>query len=487
MIINRELRKSWDFNTNQECMQMVVSYVDKDGTIKFLTYNVPESEMFEWDYSKFDKNSVQGFMSWDMKPVRKVKAKKALSKERFYQILFDLNINGTINPIFENNIPTTYFWDIETDISDDGFPEAAIADMPITVMSWVHYPYVTVLGTKSLSKEEIEQTQHDINEHCKKFDNSPNYIFNYVYYQNETALLADFTINYLAKVPAVSGWNIWGFDWLYFYNRCEKLGIDLKQICPTGTFMTMKNDNGEIIKLPKHKLIYDYLACYKKWDRTVQPKESNKLDFVGDATCGVKKVQHKLSLKEMWEQQPREYIYYNAIDSILVEQIDKKIKTSSSMYGLASLTKAEVNEVFGTIASVEIVQNEYLYKERKVLPISTPKVSKREYEGAFVFKPNASVSKWVLGLDFASLYPSSIRQFNLSPETYLFKNKAHTRKTNEIKTFSGSVFTKDVEGFMPRLLTHFYGERKRHKKQMGIATDIANELQQIYNERLNKQ
>lgn len=237
--------------------------------------------------------------------------------------------------------------------------------------------------------------------------------------------------------------------------------------------------------MPKHKLIYDYLACYKKWDRTVKVKESNKLDFVGDATCGVKKVQHKLGLKEMWEQQPREYIFYNAIDSVLVEQIDKKIKTSSSMYGLANLTKAEVNEVFGTIASVEIVQNEYLYKEKKVLPVSTKKIPFREYEGAFVFKPEASISKWVLGLDFASLYPSTIRQFNLSPETYMFKNPAHTRKPNEIKTSSHSVFTKDIQGFMPRLLTYYYAERKRHKKEAGKAKSIAKQLKEIYKTRTN--
>ena len=381
------------------------------------------------------------------------------------------------------NYPNTYFWDIETDVSDDGFPQPQQANMPITVMSWVKFPNITVLGTKPLTAEEIQKTQDDIDEHCKNFKDSPKYKFNYVYYQTEYDMLVDFTTKYIPTAAAITGWNIWNFDWQYFYNRCEKFGIDLHCTSPTNELTTIKNDDGDIIKIPKHRLVYDYLACYKKWDRTVKVKESNKLDFVGEATCGVKKVQHQLSLKDMWQQQPREYIFYNAIDSVLVEQIDKKIKTSKSMYGLAALTRAEVIDVFGTISSVEIVQNEYLYKENKVIPISTQKNEFREYKGAFVFKPDAAISRWVLGLDYASLYPSTIRQFNLSPETYMFKNESYVRKDNEIKTSSGSVFTKEVEGFMPRILTHFYNERKRHKKEMKNANSIANKLKEIYNER----
>lgn len=488
MIISRELRKSWDMSTNEQCYQMVVSYVASDGTIKYMTYNLPNNELFEWDYSKKSDYYYPNFTSWDNKQVKRVKMKgENLSKERFYQILFDLNKNNQINDIFSLNYPETYFWDIETDISDDGFPLPQLANMPITVMSWVKFPNIVVFGTKPLTSEQIQKTEDDIREHCANFKDSPEYKFEYRYYPDEYSMLVDFTINYFAKAPAVTGWNIWGFDYLYYYNRCEKFGIDLKCLSPTQKMFAYRNDNGDMLKLPKHKLIYDYLACYKKWDRTVDVKESNTLDFVGYATCGVKKVQHQLSLKDMWEQQPREYIFYNAIDSVLVEQIDKKIKTSKAMYGLSALTKAEVMEVFGTIASVEIVQNEYLYRMNKVVPLSTKKHEFREYEGAFVFKPEPSISKWVLGCDYASLYPSTIRQFNMSPETYIFKNKNYIPKENEIKAASGSVFKRDEEGFMPMLLTSFYNKRKQHKKGMKTYGNIADELRKVYNERIKEQ
>lgn len=488
MIISREFRKSWDLQNNKECFQLVVSYVASDNKIKFMQYNLPDNELFEWNYAKKSDYYYPDYASYDNKPVKRVKMKgSSLSKERFYQVLFDLNKNNQIDDIFRNHHPETYFWDIETDISDDGFPQPQQANMPITVMSWVKYPNIVVFGTKQLSPDEIYRTEQDIHKHCENFKDSPKYNFEYRYYTNEYDMLVDFTNNYVIEAAAITGWNIFGFDYPYYYNRCEKLGIDIKIISPTKTFYAYKNDNGDIIKLPKHKLFYDYLSCYKKWDRTVKVKESNTLDFVGLATCGVKKVKHELGLKEMWEQKPREYVFYNAIDSVLVEQIDKKIKTSNAMYGLAGLTKAEVIEVFGTIASVEIVQNEYLYKMNKVIPLDVKKYDHREYEGAFVFKPEPSISKWVLGLDFASLYPSTIRQFNMSPETYQFKNNNYIRKNDEIKSASGAVFKRDEEGFMPMLLTSFYDKRRQHKKEMKNANNIANELKRVYNERTKEE
>lgn len=487
MIINRELRKSWDMSLNKECNQMVVSYVGSDGHIKFMTYNVPDYEMFEWDYAKQKNQIIPNYQSFDGKPVKRVPKKNSLSKERFYQILFDLNKNNQINAIFDNNIPETYFWDIENDINEDGTIDPNAASMPITVMSWVKFPEVIVFSTKELSSIQIDNIQNKIYKHCEKFEGSPKYKFIYKTYNSEYDMLLDFSVNHFRFADAVSGWNIWGYDWLYFYNRCEYLGIDLKSyICPTGQFHTVKNDNGDILKLPKHKLIYDYLSCFKKWDRSVEVKESYKLDFIGDAVCGVKKVQHKLGLKEMWEQTPDEYVFYNAIDSILVEQIHKKAKTANAMYGLANLTRAEVYEVFGTISSVEIVQNEYLYMENKVVPLSVQKNEFKEYEGAFVFKPDPGIHKWVLGLDYASLYPSTQRQFNISPETFKFKDKNYQSKNNEIKCASGSVFAKDFDGFIPKILTHFYNERKRHKKEMKKADSIVKSLEEIYNQRIKQ-
>jgi DNA polymerase elongation subunit (family B) len=115
------------------------------------------------------------------------------------------------------------------------------------------------------------------------------------------------------------------------------------------------------------------------------------------------------------------------------------------------------------------------------------RLSHRDYEGAYVFPPTPGVFKWVLGLDFASLYPTTQRQFNISPDTYLFTDKNYTPKENEIKTASGAVFTKEFEGFLPKILTDFYAQRKMHKKYMKNAYQKATELEMVLEERLKNE
>ena len=91
------------------------------------------------------------------------------------------------------------------------------------------------------------------------------------------------------------------------------------------------------------------------------------------------------------------------------------------------------------------------------------------YEGAFVFEPIPGVYKNVIALDFASLYPTTMRQFNISPDTFIKKDKDKSRKTtkpDQIKCCTGATYMRNVEGFMPKILTDFYKKRKGYKKEM---------------------
>ena len=103
-----------------------------------------------------------------------------------------------------------------------------------------------------------------------------------------------------------------------------------------------------------------------------------------------------------------------------------------------------------------------------------------------MFEPTPGVYKNLLTLDYASLYPTTIRQFNISPDTLLCKDKNHVRKDNEIKCCNGCVYTKDFEGFIPKILTDFYAKRKMYKKEMNIAEKEKNYLEDILKRRLKE-
>ena len=235
-----------------------------------------------------------------------------------------------------------------------------------------------------------------------------------------------------------------------------------------------------------HKCMYDYMELYKKHDRSISPKVSNKLDWVADKVLGVKKVVHQLGFKEMWERQKKEYVFYNAIDSVLVREIDKKLKTSSVMFGLASLMNVPVLSTYSSTKSIEIVQAEYLYRENKVFPVTKKDKEKKEYEGAFVFAPIPGIYRNVYCLDYASLYPTTMRQFNISPDTLLFKDKNHVPKDNEIKCTNGCVYTNEFEGFIPKILSDYFAKRKEYKKMMMKAEKEKYRLMEILKEREKK-
>ena len=94
--------------------------------------------------------------------------------------------------------------------------------------------------------------------------------------------------------------------------------------------------------------------------------------------------------------------------------------------------------------------------------------------------------KGVMCCDYASLYPTSIRQFNISPDTFLFKDKNFVPTENEIKCVSGAVYTNKYKGFIPKILDDFYAKRKQFKKKMTIAQEEGYELEEII-ERRKKQ
>ena len=59
-----------------------------------------------------------------------------------------------------------------------------------------------------------------------------------------------------------------------------------------------------------------------------------------------------------------------------------------------------------------------------------------------------------------------MRQFNISPDTFLFKDKNYVPTKDEIKCVSGAVYTNKFKGFIPKILDDFYSKRKEYKKKI---------------------
>lgn len=461
--------------------KFIISYIKKDGNIGFTQLNVPPSQQYIYMYSQKGRG-IPGLTSWDFKPVRKVPS-QFLNKYRMQEFFIDAGEDLTKH-LYEANVPKLSAIDIEVEVTDDGFAEPDLANNRITSICYSQYPDITVFGSKKLSGEDCKTIEDNINAHVKKYNKQ--YTFIYKYHENEADMIYDFLYNYVRLATLITGWNIWGYDWRYILNRCKKLNMDISWISPTGQWYPHKikdRNRDVIIMLPQHKLVVDYMTIYQKWDRTVEVKQNDTLDFVAEEALGIKKVKYPGTLQDLYNKDYSQYIFYNAVDGILIELLNEKLKTMMTFLGLANITRVEAMNAFSPIQMLEATLVRYAYPKGQVFPKREERSNREEYEGAFVFNPTPNMYSWVASFDFASLYPSIMRQFKISIENFLFKDKSYNAKESEIKTSSGAVFDASYEPLLSLILTDYYTQRKQAKSTSMIAEKEADQLQKILNKR----
>ena len=200
MIINTEIRDALT-EQGEPTRQLVLSYINSQGNVSFLTYNIPVNQLFQWRYAKRGDTPDRNFISWDFKRVVRTPIKGGyIDDQRIQQIILDLiAANPQVNIINDLNLPNTYFCDIEVDVDDNGFPDADSVRNPINTISWVNNDSVIVFGRKYMSPEQIEWIQKSIDEHCSDF--KTKYKFTYIYHENEVDLLTDFFWNHFRHAP----------------------------------------------------------------------------------------------------------------------------------------------------------------------------------------------------------------------------------------------------------------------------------------------
>lgn len=461
----------------QRLGKLIVSYINKEGNIGFTQINIPPDQQYIYMYSQRGRG-IPNLLSWDFKPVRKVPT-QFLNKQRIQEFFIDAG-EENVKHLFESNPPDLSVIDIEVEVTEEGFADPELANNRILSISYCKYPDIVVFGSKPLSGDECHYIEKNINEHIKKFNGQ--YKFLYKYHANEADMLYDFLYNYVRNSTLITGWNLWGYDWRYVYNRCKNLNMDISWISPSRQWFPhrVKDRSRNVqIMLPQHKLIVDYMAIYQKWDRTIEVKENNTLDFVAEEALGVRKIKYSGTLKDLYERDYLQFIFYNAIDSILVELLDKKLKTMSTFLGLSTITRVEAMNAFSPIAMLEATLVRYAYSRNQVFPKREAISEKKEYEGAYVQEPAPNLYSWVASLDYASLYPTLMRQFKISIENFLFKDKNYNPKPTQIKTSSGAIFDSSYEPLLSEILTDYYKQRKEAKQKYLKAEKESEELEKI--------
>jgi DNA polymerase elongation subunit (family B) len=219
-----------------------------------------------------------------------------------------------------------------------------------------------------------------------------------------------------------------------------------------------------------HVGIIDYLDVYKRWDRTVAIKENNTLDFVGGAVLGVTKLKYDGTLQELYENDYDKYILYNAIDAAIVCLIHKKLKTINAILSVSCLCNLSIYKASSAVNLTEALLWKGYYGRNQVIANRREETMKGSYEGAYVKEPEVGIFRAATCYDYASLYPSVMRQYNISPESFIEKTsnpqklEEYRKDPKYVVSVTGAVYDTEVS-VLKEILSDLYTKRKVYKNR----------------------
>ena len=412
-----------------------VSYVNEQGGIDIKTYPVCEQpyQFPVWQISDHVEPQYADIQDWRKLPVTRVTAKR-FNQFDLLQFLFELPEADKVE-LFAYRRPKLYFYDIETEIGN-GFPKPDKAEMPINAISTcdeqcncVIQTTVDLLNDDDLRKSCGKQKptlddafefvnniiQEYMGQHCFAAYLKERPTVKIFQHANEHELLHFWVTKLFKNIPALTGWNINGFDNIYVKNRCAMHNIDLALASPVGRTVW---GNG----MPYHKYIDDYMQLMDTYDYSVWQKESLRLDYIAHRMFGVGKLPYDCTLKELYLYHPCTFIAYNAVDTMVNAMIAAKTDLISNVMSLSNMTNIDMNHCQGPVKQSEGVMMTYLYNKyggKVVCAQGGPENVVHSFEGGFVKQPFNHWARMVVCVDANSLYPSSMRSANISPDNFI--------------------------------------------------------------------
>lgn len=305
----------------------------------------------------------------------------------------------------------------------------------------------------------------------------------YMNCNDEYNTLKQFLLFWEQKQPdIITGWNIRQFDIPYLINRITKiLGTEpVKKLSPWGRVMCKsRNYQGREEFQPSiyGVSILDYIELYKKY--TYVNQESYALQHIAQVELGHTKLSHDEYVdfttfaRENWNK----FIDYNVIDTVLIKQLDDKLKLIELVLTLAYEAHTNYEDVASPVKLWDAITANYCLSEGVAVPQSSPGAS-QSLDGAYVKEPSIGWHKSVVSLDATSLYPSIIMTNNISPESYRGNcgmtfddfmagdTVPENINPNYTVTPVGAMYDRTKRGIFPILVEKYMARRKEAKTEM---------------------
>lgn len=472
-----------DYFYSQKKKQFAISYVTEQGGKKLLKYNVARFKSYKEDLNG-------KFVNWNGKKCSPCYVERPSWAE--YKNFLEELPEKEKKLLSGKTTPRLYTFDIEVAYDPNVFPEPDKAEFPIQTISVVNDQLdAVVLGTKQMSREEELLTCQRYHHWLGGSDFFKNLNiklprFQYIYFETESAMVEYFLKNIVAKAPAIAGWNSLGFDWMYIENRCKNYLPDIIFPCCSMDWTMDRQrvydfrNQSHYISIPSHTLVLDMMDVIGSFDMAVMPiKENLSLDYIASNSIGMSKIKYEGDLQELYNRDYGTYVFYNMIDSVLVQMIDKRFKTLEILYTQSYMCRNKATTSFSKIAITESMFFNYFFENGiKVVPSGKDSRERGSLVGAYVRTPTPGKHMYVCCNDFASLYPSVIVTCNLSIENFLGtegieftkeQTDKYRKDPNYFVSVNGNVYKNDKDysfKIIQRNLKALRGQTKYTSKQL---------------------
>ncbi len=415
-----------DFSQKRDSLE--ISYVDEKNQISVEEIFLPDGYYNYVACEDYDPNRIEGLKSFHGSSVKKEKSKYFTHHN--INEFFTNDIKNHYKEFFEKSSkliePNPFSVDIEVMPTDEfGYSEPHEANNPITSIS------ITDKNLKSILFAIRNPEHPEINDLDKGYINSlledslkhhwKSYEFDYMIrtFDSEVEMLKIFLECINNHFHLIIGWNLLGYDWQYIYNRCVKLGIDVKKASPTRKLSRKSidiNDHTKIeLQIPTHRILTDYMILFQ--DSLVYNNlGAYNLDSIAELILKLNKVSYTGNLRTLYNTDYLKFIAYSFIDTILVMLIHKITNLLTVDFFQSFYTGVPYSRLSQNSISEALVYQELRENNMFLLESEKTKNVQRKYAGGYVKKPIKKIVLSAMGKDFKALYPNSIITCGLSPE-----------------------------------------------------------------------
>lgn len=434
------------------------------------------------------------------------------------------------------------FLDIEVDYDKNvGFAGVYNPYAPINSVSIFHY-HSNELIVFCVPPDDTWTQERLVSEVNKNVPVPEEYNTKLVLCTNEQELLMGL-LDSIKDSDLLCGWNSEFFDFPYIYRRIEIIlgKSHIRHLSfPRAKVMALQEKEvprfGVGVKTLKldvvgaGRMYADYLELYRKYE--FGERSSYKLEAISDIVLVdsetkepiLPKLHYEKTLYDLYREDFGFFVRYNIRDTEILKGFEDKlayVELSNQMYHLST---ALYQHVSGTLKLAEYaIVNHCHHNIKRVVPNSKlPEVDK-QIDGALVLEPKIGAHDLLGSIDINSLYPSSIRSINISPETIrgqfaenmaavkLIASAKHGEVSklltmrmedgSEVEATAtewrnwllerkwaisgyGTVFDQTKMGIIPAVLADWYATRKRYQAMARDADKAGDDAKHDYYDRL---